>query len=225
VELTTIKINSMTILNGSDDTTSQNNEQDVVITDDELALVDDDTAKKVQSLSAQKAHFRDKAKKAEDKLKEAEAKLASLQPVTQPINTPPQAQASVGVEEAAMRALISLKAQEELGFISEDKRATVKEFYGSLTAGKNLQASDVNTYMEAAKRAAGVTSSGRTHHSFTSNASGSVPPTTLPGPTPEEAEMARRAGNDPNKVYGKDANYSGLHNAEKFIGRKEQEFN
>jgi hypothetical protein len=224
VELTTIKINSMTILNGSDDTTSQNNEQDVEITADELALVDDDTAKKVQSLSAQKAHFRDKAKKAEDKLKEAEAKLASLQPNTPPpVTTPPVL--SGNVEEAAMRALINLKAQEELGFVPEDRRATVKEFYGSLTAGKNLQASDVNTYMEAAKRAAGITSSGRTHHSFVSSASGSVPPTSAPGPTPEEVEMARRAGNDPNKVYGKEANYAGLYNAEKFIGKKEQEFN
>lgn len=205
----------MTLPNGTEDTTSQNNEQEVEISEDELALLDDDTTKKVQTLSAQKAHFREKAKKLEEELKGLREKVKSSE---QPPSPAPASSQTPSAEEAAKRAILALRVEEDLSQVPDDKKATVKEFYSSLTSGKNLDIASHNTYLEAAKRAAGiVVTQGRSHHIYSSAASGSVPPVAPPGPTPEQIRLARLAGNDPNKVYGKEANYSDLHNAERFL--------
>jgi len=192
----------------------------------ELGIEDEEFINSLKTLDFQRKHNRGLAvdpktgKKYRDLLKE----LTTSAPPA-PVVTPPVADPQVDVEKAARKVAMDMKLEEYLGSVPEDKRATVKEFYGSITTGKEIGISNFNDYMSAACRAAGVEVQSRSAHRINNFASGAVPPTSKPGPTPEQIEMAKRAGLDPNEVYGDKADFSNLLNAHKFIGDKKDEFN
>lgn len=202
------------------DNTPPSNE-DVDLTDDELSLLDEDTLKKVKSLSAQKRHWRKKAEIAEEKIKNfpSTSPAPSAAPVP-PVSAPaPQ----VDVEKAARKAAMDLKREEHLATLPEDKRGTIKEVFDSLTSGKEVTLGNFNSYMTMAMRAAGVEPKSSFSHHITSAANGAVPPVSKPGPTKEQVEMAQKAGIDPNKVYGEKADFSNMLNAHKFVDQKSNE--
>ena len=199
------------------------NDTDVEISEEEIEHLDEETSKKIKTLMAQKAHWRKKAKEALEKKEEpqkpnVEPKLTEPEPALQPA---PESEPKVqDPEKVAKDAAVYLKKSEYLSSVPEDKRATVDEFFKSITAGKDITPDNFNNYMEASCRAAGVEPGKNTYHSINSSASGAVPPTEAPGPTKEQQEAARKAGNDVDEVYGEKTDFSNMLNAEKFVDTK-----
>lgn len=205
----------MTVQNPPVDITTQNNEE-VVVSPEELALLDETTQNKIKSLSAQKAHWRDK----EDRARKDLEAYKALHPDTPPLSVPAPITAtpasSLDAEAIARKVMFEEKRDEYLNLVPEDKRNQVQEIFNSLSAGKNLKSSDVASYMDLAKRAVGIVITNNFNHRITTASSGAIPPKTPPGPTPEQIKMARLAGNDPKAVYGDEIDFSNLHGAERF---------
>jgi hypothetical protein len=209
------------------DNTGKNDE--VIISDEELELLDEDTSKKIKTLSAQKKHWREKAVnqasgKSYRELYE-ESKKATPPPVTPPANSEVPPVQTVDAEAVARKVAMEMKREEYLGSLPEDKRNTVKEVFNSITTGKELNVQNFNDYMSMACRAVGVETNQNISGRITSFASGSVPPTNKPGPTPEQAELAKKAGLNPDEVYGEKVDYSNMLNAHKFSTDNKDEFN
>ncbi len=213
----------MPIPNGQPDNAGSSNEQDFEFTEEELANLDDKAKQAITSLSAQKKHWREKAKVTEDELKKI--KEAPPAPATDPNPAPASTPPQMDPEAAARKVLLEEKLTESLVSVPEDKRAQVEEVYRSLTTGKSINSASFQSYFDMAKSALGVTTRSASSHRITTGAGGAIPPKTHPGPTPEQIKMAQAAGNDPAKVYGPTADLSGLHNAERFIDKNEEEIN
>lgn len=212
----------MTIPNGSGDTTpsSNENDQDFEFSAEELEALDDKAKQAILTLGAQKKHWRTKAKENEAKI---EALKNTPPPVVPPVITQPPVAADP--EAVVRKIIIEDKLKESLASIPEDKRASVTEVYKSLTAGKPVDSATFQSYFGMALNALGVQGRTTSSHQITTGANGAIPPKTPPGPSAEDIEMAKKAGNDPAKVYGPDASMEGLHNAERFIAKNEEEFN
>jgi hypothetical protein len=212
----------MLIPNGQPANTGLPNEQEFEFSAEELEALDDKAKQAIPTLSAQKKHWREKAVAAQQELE----KLKSATPPAPPVVPPtPAPQPQVDQEAVVRKVLMDSKRDEALASLPEDKRTAVKEVYSSLTLGKNIDSVNFGSYMEMAMNAVGVKQRVSTSNRITSAAPGAIPPKSAPGPTPAEIEMARIAGNDPNKVYGKDASLEGLHDAKRFDVANEEEFN
>jgi hypothetical protein len=199
------------------DTTAINEE--VKFEDDELNTIEETTSKKIKTLDAQKRHWREKAQRAEDEARKATQELSELKAKNSPPPAPVSAPQPIDVETAARKVAMDMERDKMIMGLPEDKRGSVKEVYTAITAGKTVDISNLNDYMETAMRAVGIDPRVNTSHRITSSSHGSVPPTTPPGPTKEQVELAQKLGNDPEKVYGQKADYSRMANAEKFMDK------
>ena len=207
------------IPNSDPDNTGKN---DKVLTDDELNnLSEEELRAQLKTVQYQKVHWREKAQKANQDLETLKKPAAPPEP--NPAPTPQPVVQSVDVEAAARKVAMDMKRDEMLTDVPEDKRATVKEFYDSLSTGKQIDVSNIGTYMQAAMRAAGLEVKTGNANKIISSSSGAVPPRTMPGPTPEQIELARKFGQDPAKVYGEKVDTSAMLNPEKFFVEQKKE--
>lgn len=194
--------------------------QDVVISDEEKSTLEDTTSSKIETLIHQKKWWREKAQKALQEVNELKAKVTPP-PVAPPVSESIPVAQSAEVEAVARRVAMEMKRDELLAVFPEDKRGSVKEVFTALTAGKQLDNSNLNVYLEVAARAVGVEMAKmNSANRILSSSPGSIPPRTLPGPTPEQVALAQRLGNDPSKVYDPKLDLSHMANAEKFFGPK-----
>lgn len=172
-----------------------------------------------------KASLHDDKMKARTKLKEARV-LAGLDPETGeklPTNVGGQVDpkvsqpATADVEGAARKVAMEIERDKLLASISEDKRDGVKEIFSALTSGKEVSIGNINSFMEASMRAVGIEKRVDSFNRINSSSSGSIPPRAIPGPTEAQIAFAKKVGNDPVKVYGKEVDFSRMANAEKFL--------
>lgn len=202
--------------------------EEVNLSDDEKTALQQDTSKKFETVAAQKAHFREVARKEKEKRVQLEQENARLiaeaaaktppAPVTPPDPAaPPALQADA--ETAARKVAMELRRDEAILALPEDKRGSVTDFYNALTVGKNVDVTNISDFLGAAMRAAGVTPPTNSSNRIISNSNGNIPPREAPGPTAEQIDFARKVGNDPAQVYGDKADFSALDNAEKFVGK------
>jgi hypothetical protein len=196
--------------------------QEVELSEEEKLNPGEKTSKKISSLIAIKQYWREKALKAIQDAETFKKELDTLKNSTPTPPTNPPVNDATAVEVAARKVAMDMRKEEFLTEVPEDKREVVKDFYNSLTAGKEVTIQNFSGYMSAAMRAAGVEQRQFSSHKISTHASGSIPPTQKPGPTKEEVDMARKAGNDPEKVYGEKVDFSNLLNADKFIDKKEE---
>lgn len=196
---------------------------DKVLSDEELNnLSEEELRKQLKTTMYQKLHFREKFSKAEEELQKLKgANTPPPTPVTPPAVTP--AAQPVDVEAAARKVAMDMKRDEMLVGVPEDKRETVKEFYNSITQGKQIDVTNIGTYFQAAMRAGGVEPTVSNANKIISSSSGAVPPRTMPGPTPEQIALANKLGNDPSKVYGEKVDTSGMLNPDKFFADEKKE--
>jgi hypothetical protein len=206
---------------GADDTALN---EDVDLTDDEQATLDEGTKTKIGTISFQKKRWRDKAKQAEADLEAYKtAHPAQPAPAAAPAPVAPTAkpneQPTVDVDAAVRKARIEEVKQEHLDEIPEEQRKQVEDTFNSLTVGKTITTREVGDYVAAAARAVGVEPPRRTSvNRIISAGGGSTPPKGRPSPTKEQVEIARKMGNDPEKVYDeKKVDYSSMVGADRIL--------
>jgi hypothetical protein len=205
--------------------------EDVVLTDDEQGTLEEGTKNKVETMSFQKKHWRDKAKaekeareKAELRAKELEEenrKLKGTPTEQKPPEQKPAAQpAQPDVNTAVKQTLIDTEKKRLLKALPEDKRADVEKSFSKLTAGEQFELDDVENYVVMAARAVGVEMPrSSTAHRVISAGNGTPPPKGKPSLTKEQQEIALKSGNDPAKV--EKADFSHMIGGDKILNGSE----
>lgn len=145
-------------------------------------------------------------------------KIGSNEPVPPPAPTPgPALPTTPDMESIAKKVLIETERDRMLATLPEDKRESVKEIFTAITANKEVNTINLGSFLEASARAVGVDTRGNNFNKIISGTGGAVPPRSAPGPTKEQIEFAKKLGNDPEKVYGKEVDFSHMANAQKFL--------
>lgn len=198
-------------------------EHDKVLSDDELNnLSEEELRKQLKTTMYQKLHFREKFSKADEELQKLKGSNI-VPPATVVPPAPVTTVQPVDHEAVARKVAMDMKRDEMLLGIPEDKRESVKGFYDAISNGKQVDITNIGTYMQAAMGAAGIAPTVNSANRVISSSPGAVPPRTMPGPTPEQVALAQRLGNDPAKVYGKEVDLSGMLNPEKFFSDEKKE--
>lgn len=193
---------------------SQTLESEVVFTDQEKAAMDTELAKKVATLTAQKIHQRTKREEAEKALNEL--KTQSMQKAPDPAQSV-VVPSTVDVAQAAKKVVMDIERDKLIASFPEEKRSSVREIFTALTAGKEVDATNISSFIETAGRAVGVELNVNNSNKIISTSGGNLPPRTPPGPSKEQIGFAKMIGNDPEAVYGQNADFSRLAGADKFV--------